>query len=279
MDNAKDKINISVWGSCVSRDAVIFDNFNVVRYAGFVSPYTMFSGTPANLTGELSGYWSRFGTRCLCLDVNKNMDEYFKEAKSDWLFLDVLSARHDILYWRDKNVFITKHTYAPEQLSVFENKFGASETIDALDIPLDEMRARVEQMCDRVLKVYEPEQIIFNEVYPCEDYISRDGQLMRFSEEIIEKVRKRKILFKSIYEVCKCKFAGCHVIKMPEGVFCDEAHRWIIMPLHYFYPYYEYVSRSIETINKRLPAEEEQSLLNELCEDCGKKFAAWRKQL
>lgn len=134
-------------------------------------------------------------------------------------------------------------------------------------------------MCDRVLKVYRPEQIIFNEPHSCKDYITRDGKLVNFADEIVEKAQKRNALFEKVYAVCRRKFAGCHVIKMPEGVFCDEAHRWIIMPLHYFYPYYEYVSRSIEVINKRLPAKEEQSLLNELCEDCGKKFAAWRKQL
>lgn len=47
-----EKIKVSVLGCCVSRDAVNCDDFEALHSVGFISPYTINSGTSVDIDIE-----------------------------------------------------------------------------------------------------------------------------------------------------------------------------------------------------------------------------------
>lgn len=278
-DGVDKKISISVLGCCVSRDTAARDIFNVGRYAGLISPYSMLSGKAYELSaddvrkGGISGVFAR----STHLDAANSVIKYLSEVKSDWLLFDICAARRAILKWHDKELILTNNFFQSAHYSHILKLLGEpDEEINALDIPFTVMAERMERVCDEVLALYKPGRIILHKAYGVNDYLTKDGKLKKFSDDKIAENVKRRILLEKLNNICENKFKGCHIIEMPDGVFADEMHRWGIQPLHFFGPYYDYAAEAIQIIDKRKNADEERAEIAALRKSYSEKFAMWR---
>lgn len=108
------KINVSIWGSCISRDIFNFDFeklFQVKTYINFNSIISQMSEpyfqTPQNIEHK-----SRWFSKIIATDVNKNAIDLIQSDESDYIILDLVSERLQLLKVCEdnKNVsFITLH--------------------------------------------------------------------------------------------------------------------------------------------------------------------------
>ena len=265
-----DKVNISILGCCVSRDTVDFnrDKYIVKRYTGIVSPYTILSGAPFNLPIDTlsSGGISNFISRCISLDAKNKSLDYLAENKGDWLLLDLASSRLGSIYFREKDALLTYNRSVRIVLPIIAKALNNSsyEISYAWQLPIDVLLHRTENMLDQILSIYKPENIILNEFYFSDEYISKTGILLKFDNKTIEDNKILAAIMRKVNYLCKEKLTGCHVIEWPDNVLADESHRWGLYPLHFHKYYYEYADKAIQTIIKNYDKKEELLTLESL---------------
>ena len=252
-----DKINISVWGCCVSRDSLDFrrDKYLVTSYVQAVSPLTFSTGIPLNISLETFNeypYISNFVKRCICLDANKNAIEYMAQKKGDWLLFDIAEVRRYCYKWITDHgdILLTENSNLNKMLSCLEGFTDgvARITIKPQLLSQDLVIDKIEALCDAILKIYRPEQIIINEFYNSLHILGKDNIIRNFEGEPISVLVKQNELLKTAYEVCKRKFEGCYIINMPENNFSDEKQRWGASSLHFTGLYYDYAEKCISVI-------------------------------
>ena len=136
-----------------------------------------------------------------------------------------------------------------------KKKLGENyKSIPCTDLPWAEFEQRLCFLFDGILSLYNPEQIIFNEIYCAEAFISKNRRYRNWDYEyqwMNEHVKKMNPLFEKVYSLCMEKLKGCHIIRWPNNVLADEIHRWGIYPLHYHELYYEYAEKALSIITKR----------------------------
>lgn len=188
-------------------------------------------------------------------DAQLSTIDYLKEEKSDWLLFDLADTRLNIIEWIDNNVLLSYTTGLKDSFSVFEEKLGRNyKSIPCTDLPWAEFEQRLCFLFDGILSLYNPEQIIFNEIYCAEAFISKNRRYRNWDYEyqwMNDHVKKMNPLFEKVYSLCMEKLKGCHIIRWPNNVLADEIHRWGIYPLHYHELYYEYAEKALSIITKR----------------------------
>lgn len=249
-----EKIKVSVLGCCVSRDAVNCDDFEVLRSVGFISPYTINSGTPVDIDIEKlkNDGLPNYMARNIVLDGGNKALEYLSEERSDWLLFDIFDARSDVFFFNKAGAVLTAGYEASVHQKILVQDLGPCDRISRFDLPEEEFLQRVENECSEILKLYKPEQIIFIESYAVDEFVSLYCQLKKFDEETIKKNQLRNKMFQSVFKVCEEKLTGCHIIRPLQFLFADQEHIWGSHTLHYFAPYYEYLRKAIKIITSSL---------------------------
>lgn len=280
-DNNSDKISINVLGGCVSRDTVDFkkEKYNVLKYAPFVSPYTMLNGRALNIDISLFDDIKLAGIekRGIVLDCNKSVFEFLAEGTSDWLLLDIAQIRWNIIKWPKQNIILTCRW--PLTKDAIRNKLQAvigeeqPEILPSPRIPDNELYENLDKAIDRILSLYNPEQIILNEYYNATQYISRKGELKCFN--VAPPPHK---MIKKANDYYKSKLKGCHIIKQPDNVLAWEGHRWGLSAYHYHDLHYEYAEKCVDIITQKLERSEEERQIEHLRQLYSEKFAALREK-
>ena len=274
-----DKINISVFGCCVSRDSVNADHYNVVRSVGFISPYTVLSGNCVQIDAKklVEAGASRYLSRNISLDGSKSALLYLGEKKADWLLFDILDSRADILKLNDADSLITANYETKKYRRLIAEMVGSCEEVNRFSLSEELFEQRLLEELDELVKIYSPEKIIFHKTYAVDDYLSKEGKLVCFPNDVVVKNKKRNEMIARLSEVCERKLSGCHIINAPNGLFSDEEHIWEKHTLHYFAPYYEYVDKAICIIASKLAREREDFCLQSLFKEYNAKFSEYRK--
>ena len=93
------------------------------------------------------------------------------------------------------------------------------------------------KMAEVILSCYKPEQIIFVDILPAKQFITKDSKIEDFN---IYELEEKSVLINE----CAKQFINLvkpHVIKVPENVLGDEVHQWGKSPFHYIPELYEYL--------------------------------------
>lgn len=276
-------VTFNVFGNCVSRD--IFNYFTgggvkVLQYSGFVNPISMFSdkGEFEMKPEELKEFTGPdFYKRILCQDVNKTSFEYITESMADYIVVDLLGVRFDML--RKNNHYITCASPYIFNQKILERdyKLDTYDKIKFTDITEEEWIESLEKFCKLVLKYYPPGKIIFFEYFGAVDYLD-DGIIKKFDTYKENYVKSYNALVCRLNQYALEKFSGCHVLRFPDNVCADKKNIRNLHPLHYNSLYYEYGAKAIETIIKSLCDSEEASILEELRNIYSDRFELLRKR-
>ena len=255
------------------------DDFEVLRSVGFISPYTINSGTPVDIDIKklknegLPNYMARN----IVLDGGNKALEYLSEERSDWLLFDIFDARSDVFFFNKAGAVLSAGYEASVHQKILVQDLGPCDRISRFDLPEEEFLQRVENECSEILKLYKPEQIIFIESYAVDEFVSLYCQLKKFDEETIKKNQLRNKMFQSVFKVCEEKLTGCHIIRPLQFLFADQEHIWGSHTLHYFAPYYEYLRKAIKIITSSLERKEENVQLGKLQKEYSDIFRHFRE--
>lgn len=248
-------VTFNILGDCVSRDilqaAVTEGSIVVNRYVSFMNPVSLLSN-PAdpNLEGgieELS-WGSNFAKRNLALDIRSSGLDYLFSEPSDYLIVDFLDARMNLLATLDGQAISRSNIVVKNEKQVRE-MLGPEWHVVAYDeVPENEYIAAVTRICDEILLRYSPNQVIVNKHFGVEEYIFNSVQLREFNSTTRQRVQKYNALVEKLFTVAINRMPGCHVIEFPESVLGTSRNKWGLFPLHYSDSYYEYGHKAINAI-------------------------------
>ncbi|MCM1167897.1 MAG: DUF6270 domain-containing protein, partial [Ruminococcus sp.] len=224
-----------------------------------------------------------FHKNCLKRDFNKETLDYIFAKKTDYLIIDTLNSRLNLLEKDGHTVAFTNRLFVdPVNREKLMHDFGLEDyklksAYD--DIGDDEWTACYERLFAEILKYYTKNQIILLEFYGIEKYLIKDKTRIEiFPSSLIDDAKRYNSLAKKLNEMIKTVFAGIHVVEFPENVLSIEGHRWGTYPLHYMDEYYEYSAKAIGIITRRLPEQEEKAKISELRGFYSKIFGLYKER-
>lgn len=260
-------LSFNILGDCVSRDIVqpLISNKEVLvqQFCSFASPISLFSEKPEKMLSveELPGDMAVFHKRCAALDFNKKVFDYLFAKKSDYLILDILDARHNVLQYNNHCITVSKYmaTYAneipyPIDKYTLTNPFEISESV---------WETLIEQLCNKILAQYPVSQIILHKHFCASNTLLKSGNIIPCLAPK-ETINQINTLCEFLFSKCETLLNGCHIINFPENVIANHEHKWGPSALHYHNLYYEYGSKALQIIGEKLPSETEQLKLEEL---------------
>lgn len=176
----KNKLKVSIWGSCVSREIFNYtDEIDVCAYMLQNPIHTMFS-EPIYIDEKDIKASSPFTKRMFKLETLKRARQYFLERPSEWLVLDTCDCRND--FWQPKDnphVRICDSVTASATFKqlMYKDKFIR---VSVFDITEEEWKKYVDDFCKFILKYYKEEHIVLNE-FKFAKFYWKDGRIQKYN--------------------------------------------------------------------------------------------------
>lgn len=264
-------ITFNILGCCPTADALYKlsqkDEYKVLQYI-WNNPISMFSSRPKNPidASALSNYQlSNFHQRTLICDYNKETLNYIFDKKTDYIVIDILNCRLKLLENNGHTVSFTNRFFRSSQDN-FKKDLGIENynLIEPSEVSDDIWKKTMDKLCNELLKHYSHNQIILNEFYGVDHYLSADKRILNDFQSNREGKDWYNPLSKKLNDMIKDNLSGIHIIQFPENVLSIAGHPWGLTPLHYMDTYLEYVNKAIEIIVQKLPCNEEKEKLSEL---------------
>jgi hypothetical protein len=224
---------VAVFGSCVTRD--LFEAPTLRPTLGpFLARCSVISAVapPVPLDPErvvISSDWQR---RCVLADFHKTFFDWLAQGRPDWLVVDLIDERFDVL--RTAGSFVTRS-------SVFQ----AAGLDEAAGLAFDPVRRVSEEGCtlfelaaeefaERVAEVLEPERVVLHRALWCDRYLD-GGEVRSFDARRLELARRENEMLRRGYDALEAAFDGrALVVEVDaEHQLADAGHRWELEPYHY----------------------------------------------
>lgn len=285
MDNNESyKAIINIAGGCICRDTFSLQENNggykIKQFVGKFAPLLASDNKPiefdedAYWNFDCTGYVTNFIKRCIYLDLTRQTPDYIKKEKSDFLILDAALNRRNffqlgkpgteaLVFGENRNLLDALHKAGilPPITGVYDF-YSFSE---------EEIRERITNYVNSYLDTYTIDQIILFDVSPVYlDYYPDTNTVKPFTNMKPFEEEYKKISF--VYEIMKELLDGCHLVPMPKYALADHNHKFGTYPWHFTQEYYDFTFACIETINERLPREQEIAKINRLKQEYEYKY-------
>lgn len=255
-------ISFNIWGACVTRDMlqdkVLSGEYEVRKWISFNTPITTLTKPyDGEFDVEAMPWGTGFFRRNMRSDLKKDYFEYLFSEESDYILVDMIDSRMDIVKHGD--CMLTVSNQIDFNWNYMNETFGEGywERFKLTDFDDGLYCRAASDIAERILEKYRPDQIILNRHYGVKDILDREACVIeRFPPERCEEVERANYLYHKLNDVLEKKFYGCHVINFPDNVIADKHHQWGLLPLHYDKLYYEYGGRAISEILNNSPEEE-----------------------
>lgn len=275
------KASINILGSCIIRDSFCTHEndggYKIFRYANLFSPLSLCEeAIPLDVdkyqNSDFSNYVTNFRKRCIFQDLTRTSIEFIEGVKTDWLVLDSALFRRNLYQIGEK-----KLTCFAEG-KVFLDYLSKQKIIPPIvgeikleDMSDEEIERRLKFYIEKILSLYPVEKIILLEAKNCFLRCNKDNEMNIFGnkEEFITENKRMD----RCYKLMKNMLKGCHIIPMPENVVADENHKLGKSPVHYTKEYYNYVIKAVDCIQEKLPREQEENNIEQLCREYSSLYA------
>lgn len=243
--NKKKQSDITIHGSCVSRDVFNFDKTNEIKLGQYFARQSFISAVNTPFFGKIDiNLSSPFQRRMVKSDLQKDLFKKLSVDKSNYLLIDFMDER--LALFKYNGSFFTfsdelRDSKFLENLDVeFLNKININDFIwkDAMNFYVDQL-----------LEIYDEHEIIIHEAYLVDSYITKNGEKKSFPTENLNYNKKVNKMLRSYYKHLKQKLPNAYVIFILEKGYCScEDHLWGKSPMHYEDQYYKDVLKILKKI-------------------------------
>ncbi len=219
-----DKKNVSILGSCVSREmfntSILSKVFKVDCYAFKNCVWDLFGESfdiPPEAFDkiEIPAFAARMLTYCL----NKTTIAELEKFKSEYLLIDLLNIRHNVtkLTYNGKTVYIQDNdnnypTYKDKISQVKEFSEIKSEQLTISDIPEQQVIDGLTKFAEWAKQNYDEKKIIINNFAISESYFSLDNQYKNYDKDYINSLG---------YDLCETWTKKLYEL-LPNSIFLDK---------------------------------------------------------
>lgn len=224
---------VAIFGSCVSRD--LFEDRRLrplLGHYGARSSVISAVAAPVPIAPERVAVPSEWQRRQVLADFGKTFFSSLEYQRPDWLVIDLIDERFDILC--TSGSFVTR-----------SSAFQAAGLDDATDLGLQPIRRMspdgrrlfadaAPTFARRVLELVPRERIVVHRAQWCTRF-ARDGTVLEFPEERRQLSELQNAMLRDGYDVLEEAFGGvgATIEVDPHEHLADAHHRWELEPYHY----------------------------------------------
>lgn len=235
---------VSIWGSCVSRDVLEFQekDRHVLQLKTYIARQSLVSAVskPITVPAEIR-LSSAFQRRMVQYDLEKNGFQLLQSDGSQYLILDLIDERFDLIavdgsYATLSNEAITSGIWGENFQRVYKRR-----TLQGYEVEDVALESYVERFANELRKIYDPSHIILHKARMSNFYKNRQGQVKEFPRNHLRNnARINQMLIYMENKLIAC-LPGIHVIDLSKDFCADEKHKWGLSPMHYQEEYYKHV--------------------------------------
>lgn len=240
-------LKVSIFGSCVTRDAFEFDKNNFILDEYFArSSIASFSGQPKTIPEIISGIDSNFQQKMVKRDMEKTFLEYCNSNKYDLIVFDFIDERFR-LYKNNDIVCTYSSEFAKgckkSMYKIYSSQIVQNYTTDKDSIYYKLWKNGLEKVKNKI-KLNEA-KIVLNKVY-WTNILSNGEKLEQYSDEIIEKNNKFLDL---LYNDFSSAFKNIYTIEYPKELLkANKNHKWGVEAFHYIDELYIYLINKLKEL-------------------------------
>lgn len=233
---------VAIFGSCVSRD--LFEDPRLrpsLGHYGARSSIISAVAAPVPIAPErvvISSEWQR---RCVLADFGKTFFSSLAHQRPDWLVIDLIDERFDLL--RVNGSYVTR-----------SSAFDAGRLGERTDFEFETVKRMSAEGCllferaaplfaERVLEMLPAERVVLHRALWCTHY--RDGaDIHPFPEARLELCLRQNEMLTHGYDALAAAFGGraLEIRVEPERQLADAGHRWQLEPFHYEQSYNDHAA-------------------------------------
>lgn len=234
-------MRIVVYGSCVSRDALEYANFDceLIQYIARTSLATQQS-IPALKNDLLDKLTSQFQRNMMRVDMEKTLFSLLNANDFDLLFLDLIDERFSIGLFGAGRLTLTNEflSVVPKNLEYTEWNRFSDEKYEAWCRGFNEMMFLVRQ------KETKP-TVVLNRVYFSGYSGVTKGDAVECPSFMPTEITRNNSFLNRMYEYVESNFKDVKILEYSNSLFvANPNHKWGLAPFHYIDELY------IETITK-----------------------------
>jgi hypothetical protein len=235
----------AIFGSCVSRD--LFED-GVLRptVGSYAARSSIISAVAPPLAIDesrvvLSSAWQ---CRCVLADFHKTFLTSLHETPPDWLVIDLIDERFDLL--RTKETCVTRSSAFEAaglgEAADFEFELVRRMSNDARSL-FDDAAA---QFASRVTEVMPAHRVVVHRALWCTRYRS-DGEILTFTGDRLALCERQNEMLNHGYDALASAFGGRaeSIEADPDQHLADAGHHWGLEPYHYEQAYNAYAIQKL----------------------------------
>jgi hypothetical protein len=241
-------MTVAIFGSCVTRD--LFEDPLLRRNLGH---YTARSSVisvvapPIDIDESrvvLSSAWQR---NCVIADFRKTFFATLVESDAQWLVVDLIDERFDLL--RGAGSFVTRSSAfraaGLDDDRPFEGEPASRVSLNGRRL-FEEAAAR---FAERVTRTVPAERVVLHRALWCTHYRS-DGEIRPFPPAQLAKCELQNEMLNHGYDTLAAAFEGsaAEVAVDPSVHVADADHHWQLEPYHYEPSYVQYATERLHQL-------------------------------
>lgn len=243
--------SISIFGSCVSRDAfVVADaaDFAVRTYVGRQS-FVGLADPPLEAQESWYEENSAWLQRVFSQDLDKSGLDRLIEDQSDWLIVDFVDERFNLL---DVDGTRVSDIWGPKS-PIFRERYGSRGVQQPRISPATDAdwAKGLDHFAARIRAHYRPDRVVLHKARWAQQLRAPDGSTSEFPDNAKWHIARCNPLMERYYDLFAKALPEARVIEVDaDRIFADPDHRWAIEPFHYTRDYYVEVIRQLRALDR-----------------------------
>ena len=239
------KINISIHGSCLSRDIFSYVQNNEIIINNYIARQSILSSisNPLNCNLEDIGLQSKFQNDMVLCDLNKLLFSRLSKNKSQFFIIDCIDERFNLISYNNSIFTLSNEISNSKILNTLDY-----DIIKKIDIEYGIIEECVSKYIHEILNIFREEDIIIHEVYYSNKFIDHDGDVKSFNPKVIDNNTIYNNLLYIFYSCIKKLLPNSFVINKSSEYVADINNKWGLSPFHYEKKYYKDVYNDLINI-------------------------------
>lgn len=239
-------VTVDIHGSCVSRDIFNLDSNGAVRHGSYFARHSLFSAIaePGVLSAEDVPLSSAFQRRMVSRDVTKTMFDEMQRSRGDALIVDFVDERYQLSRLDGTLVTVSSELVNSKLLPGNAPKLRR-RTADGWTIDGVSAREMMGVYCERLARIYPPENILLHRAMNADTYFNKKGKLKKFIGPRAVAAREDNEYFDFLYREFLKNLPGARAVADERETIGYEEHRWGLSPVHYHPGYYRSIMSQI----------------------------------
>lgn len=238
-------MEILIYGSCVSRDALEFDSEKRLKLIDYFARSSLASSMSNNVINDIPTHniHSSFQKRMVENDLNKSILAIIKQSKYDILLVDFIDERFDLWISPDEAVCTVSNEFLSSGFNPPKNeilKSGSEQWFSYWEKGWVSLLNALNQSGNL-------HKLVINEVYWSKKTASDNNYLPNYSSAGIDIANKN---LKRLYERIKRDISESHFIHFnSDELIGSDGHKWGKSPFHYQDNVYKKIISKLYTHN------------------------------